>query len=251
MTTTVLVTRPLESSQPLVRALEQAGLGTRPVPTVSLAPVDPSIELRPALATLDATDWLVVTSTHGARVVCREFELLERDVRPRVAAIGASTARALAEGGLPVAAVAPLARAEALVAAMEARGPLMAGRVLLARSDAASADIPEALAAADADVRSVVAYHTVVGPESSRRSLRRALGDPLVRIAMFASGSAVNGAIALAGRDASRLRGLQAVTVGPATTTIAQRVGLTVAAEADRPDLESQVAAVLFVAGSA
>lgn len=248
MSAPVLVTRPVESALPLVRALREAGCGARTVPTVAQVPVDPTSALRPALAELGAADWLVVTSAYGAAVVARELKRSGRSAATRIAAIGRTTERALVERGLPVRALATEARPAALVAAMEAHGPLVGADVLLARSDAAADDVPEALAAAGATVRDIVAYRTVVAPASSRRPLVRALADPSTHIVVFASGSAVRGALVLAGPVAPRLRDLQAVTIGPSTSAAARHAGLRVAAEAARPDLEHLVVAVLQVA---
>jgi uroporphyrinogen-III synthase len=128
---------------------------------------------------------------------------------------------------------------------MEAHGPLAGRSVLVARSDAAADDIPKALSATGAFVREVVAYQTVEGPASSRRPLRRALVDPSTRVVVFTSGSAVRGAVALAGPARPRLRELRAVTIGPSTSAVARDAGLAVVEEARRPGLEQLVAAVL------
>jgi uroporphyrinogen-III synthase len=214
------------------------------VPTVAFEPVDPSLELRPALAALSPRDWLVVTSPRGARVVAPEVATLRRSHRPRLAVIGPATAQVLADAGLAVAAVAAEASTAALVAAVAGRADLGGRTVLVARSDAAGSDLPSALASLGTQVRSIVSYRMVIGPSSSRRPLQDALAAPALRVVHFASGSAVRGALALAGREASRLRELRLVTLGPATTTVAQQAGLEVCAEAVRPDVASQLAAV-------
>ena len=121
------------------------------------------------------------------------------------------------------------AHRRALVAAMAARGRLEGRHVLLARSDAAAHDLPDALTAAGASVRSSSTYRTVVGPASSRRPLVRALSDPSTRAVLFASGSAVRGALVLAGPGrgppgGAARRDHRAVDVG-----VAREAGLIVA----------------------
>src|SRR5438874_1039543 len=88
---------------------------------------------------------------------------------------------------------------------------------LLARADAAAADLPAALRAAGALVDEVAVYHTVVGPDSSRAGVAAALADPALAGAVFASGSAVRGLVRLGGEPARRL---PAVTIGPSTTAV-------------------------------
>ena len=248
MSAPVLVTRPFESAMPLVHALREAGCGADPC---RRSPWSPTTRHR-----LSALRWPGSERPTGswsrARMGPRWWPASWRD-RGRPPQRGSRPSAIQPSGpswgrGLPVRALAPEARPGALVAAMEAHGPLAGRHVLLARSDAAAHDLPEALVAAGATVRNVVAYRTVVGPASSRRPLVRTLADPSTRVVVFASGSAVRGAFLLAGPRASRLRELHAVTIGPSTSAAARHAGLTVAVEAGRPDVEHLVAAVLQVA---
>jgi uroporphyrinogen-III synthase len=242
VTATVLVTRPADSAGALLLRLHAAGLEPRLVPTVARQPMDPARGIRPALSRLAPDDWLVVTSATGADLAATEVLGLGRGRRPRIAVIGPATGQVLSDHGLSVAATASEPTAQALVAAMAAGGRLDGRHVLLARADAASRDLPDALTAAGAEVRAVATYRTVVGPASSRRPLRQALSDPATRAVLFASGSAVRGALVLAGPVAVRLEELRVVTIGPATTSVAREAGLVVAGEAARPDAAAQVA---------
>ncbi len=85
------------------------------VPLISIAdPDDGGAELRGALDDLAAFDWLVVTSSNGARRV-GEAAGIHRHVR--LAAVGPATAEALAAtAGRPVDLVATVPRAEGLLA---------------------------------------------------------------------------------------------------------------------------------------
>jgi uroporphyrinogen-III synthase len=70
-----------------------------------------------------------------------------------------------------------------------------------------------------------VAYEVVIGPESSRASLERALGDGLYA-AVFTSGSTVRGFARLIGDPALALAGARVVCIGPVTAEVARRAGL-------------------------
>jgi uroporphyrinogen-III synthase len=229
----LLCTRPEGERDPLVGRLRQLGYVVHAVPTVAteplpFAPPDPG-----------RFDWFVVTSAAGARA------LLDRLPHPRAAvlwaAVGPRTAAALAERGIAAAAVPEESRGVNVAGAIAAVAPLAGLRVLLARADAAAADLPAALRKAGALVEELAVYHTVAGPEASRAGVAAALADPRLAGAVFASGSAVRGLLRLGGEAARRL---PAVTIGPATSAVAREEGIRVAAEAASPGVEGLVAAV-------
>jgi uroporphyrinogen-III synthase len=156
--------------------------------------------------------------------------------------------------------VPPAATPHLLVEAMVQRAPLAGRGVLLARSDAADEILPDALARAGAQVRSVVAYRTIEGPPASLGPVRVALEDPDLGAIIVASGSAVRGLIALLddqpysseagpGRLLDRARAVPVVSIGPQTTAVARQHDLDVVAEADRPTVRRLVAATLGILG--
>lgn len=232
MTAVLLSTRPEGEHDPLVARLRGRGHRVHAVPTVAVEPMEFAV---PDLA---GRDWVVVTSAAGVA------SLLERASPAggaRWAAVGPRTAAALAARGIEAAAVPDESRGAAIAAAIARVEPLPGLRVLLARADAAGDDLPRALRAAGALVEDLAVYHTVVGPEASRGRLDRALADPDLEAAIFASGSAVRGLLRLAARDP---RGLAAITIGPVTSAVAREEGFRVAAEAGQPGVEALVAEV-------
>jgi uroporphyrinogen-III synthase len=191
---------------------------------------------------LDAFDWVVVTSAAGAGAL---LAAVRPSGRARWAAVGPRTVAALAAHGVAAAAVPDEGRGERIAAAIAAVQPLPGLRVLLARADAAAGDLPAALRAGGAGVAELAVYHTVVGPEASRAAVAAALADPALGAALFASGSAVRGLLALAPVDPRPLVSrLAAITIGPSTTRVAAAEGFQVAAEADRPGVDGLVRAV-------
>ena len=229
----VLSTRPEGDEDPLVARLHELGIRVLAVPTVLTEP----LPFEPP--DLGAYDWVVVTSTPGV------WHLLDRVGTPdrsvRWAAVGPRTAAALSERGVTVSAVPEVSRGASIAEAIAAAAPLPGLRVLLARADAAAADLPLRLRASGALVDELDVYRTVEGPEASRASLDLALADPDLAAVIFASGSAVRGLLRLADHD---VRSLPAVTIGPATSEVARREGFRVAAEAEKPSVEGMVAAV-------
>jgi uroporphyrinogen-III synthase len=220
----VLVTRPGGTADPLVGRLEQLGHRVHAVPTVALEPRELSLDLT-------RYDWVVMTS--AAAVPCLKGSL----AGPRWAAVGRPTAAALAERGVTVDAIPEQSNGAAIAAAIS---PVSGARVLLARADAASSDLPELLGGAGAIVEEVIAYHTVEGPETSREPLLEALVDPGLESILLASGSAARGLVKLAGA----VPGVPVVTIGPKTSAVARELGLTVRAEAVEATAEGLIEAL-------
>ena len=226
-------TRP-EADESEREAMGREGFRVLRVPTIAIGPAEPSGELNRVRAQIADYDWVVLTSKRGVAALFDGLEAPPSKVR--WAAVGATTAKALAERGVRVDCVPASARGDAIPSAMAKTGSLRGCRVLLARADAADKTLPKRLEEMGAHVDDVVAYRTIAGPGASRRALVEALSDSEVAAIMFASGSAVRGAVELAGPDAARVRALHAITIGPKTSGVARELGFQVAAEAATRD---------------
>ena len=225
----ILVTRPAESADDLAALLMDRGLHPVCVPTVAIDLDAHSPSLEAMLESLDGADWLVLTSANGARALTARLGDRRLPTGVRVAAVGPATADALRRGGV---AVDHVPDAYLTVAIAEGLGAIDGRRVVLARADAATPDLREALLARGARVEEVVAYRTLEGPATSRDALSAALADGLAGVA-FTSGSTVRGVIRLASAvDRGRLQALPAFCIGPVTADVARRSGFHVPATA-------------------
>ena len=266
----VVVTRPAGTDDPLAARLRAAGVTVHAVPTVVTVDVPPGGELDRAAAALDGYDWVVVTSAAGVTALVAALARAGRPGQrapgiPEFAAVGPATARALREAGFEVALEASDGSGAGLardLAREASRGSGLGGRrLLLPRASAASPDLPGLLRAAGAEVHEVVAYRTVEGPESSRPALVAALEDPGLAAVVVASGSAVRGLLRLAGGPGDDAAGLgdegpaagpilsaiPFVSIGPSTSAEVRRCGLRLAAEASAPTVEALAEATLRV----
>lgn len=235
---TVVVTRAKDRAVALVAALEEAGAAVFELPVVVTgAPVDGGAALRAALSRRQDLAWTVFTSPVAVQRTLAEL----RDARDlagiALAAVGPSTAEALAAHGLVADLVAEPADAEGLVAAMpQASGSAM--RVLYPCSESARAVVGPGLAAKGWDVEQVVAYRTVPIDSAGEDDLESASRADVVT---FTSPSTVSGFVGLmAGRH---LPGVVACT-GPVTAEAAVRAGLSVDVVADQPGVGGLVAAL-------
>lgn len=228
--TRILVTRPAQGADDLAALLAERGLEPVAVPTVAIDIESTAPAVDRMLATLDGADWLILTSANGARAVAARLANGVLSPGVRVAAVGPATATALSEAGIGVDHV-PVEFVTVAIA--DGLGPLSGRRVVLARTDAATPGLREALLARGADVEEVVAYRTIEGPATSRDRLRASIADGLAGIA-FTSGSTVRGLVRLASPvDRGRVRALPALCIGPLTAGAARGEGFHVPVVAD------------------
>lgn len=204
----VIVTRPREQAGPLVARLEELGLEVVECPLIEIEPFEDAVDIA-------GYEWVIVTSSNGARELARRAN----GSLPKVAAVGPGTAETLRELGVEPAFVPRVSSQDGLLEEF----PRPEGRILFAAAEGSRRRAIEAL---QADF--VPLYRTrLVTPE------RPPEGDVVV----LASGSAARSFAAL-GAD------VPAVTIGPQTTKVAQGLGLRVAAEAETHDLDGLVGAV-------
>ncbi|HEX7172669.1 MAG TPA: uroporphyrinogen-III synthase [Candidatus Limnocylindria bacterium] len=231
MSRTLLVTRPVHQAPELHALLRERGLATIGVPTVEIDRSAVDGRLNSMLDGLDGAAWLILTSANGADALADRLRATRRLIPPtvRVAAVGPATAETLRSAGIRVAHVPP---AFLTVAIADGLGDVRGQRVVLARAEAATPDLRDALDARGAIVEEVVAYRTIEGPATSRDLLPHALHAGLDGIT-FTSSSTVRGLMRLASTvDRLRIRAMPAFCIGPVTAGAARSAGFAVAAVA-------------------
>jgi uroporphyrinogen-III synthase len=202
----VVVTRPRVQAEPLAAALRERGFEPVLCPLIETVPIDDG----PVV--VDGYDWVIVTSATGAEELARRHlgDLL------RVAAVGAATAEALANDGIPVDFIPRDPSQEGLVAEL----PRPVGRILFVGAEGTGGLLQSEL---EADTRYVYRIRELQ-PES----------PPSGDLVLLASGSAAR-AWAKVGVD------LPAVSIGPRTTAVALAVGIAIVGEARTPTVQGLV----------
>jgi uroporphyrinogen-III synthase len=195
--------------------LARAGADVVHVPLIGIEVADDAGRaLAGALARLDAFEWLIVTSHHGAE---RVAAAAAAHPSVRLAAVGTRTAAVLAElAGRPVDVVPVRQTAADLVSALTGRG----GRALVAQADRAATALTDGLTDVGFVVEAVVAYRTISRTPTERERIAL-LGSDAVG---FASGSAVEAWVGTIGHEAPGV----VAAIGPTTAAVADRCGLKV-----------------------
>lgn len=218
--------------------LARAGADVVHVPLIEIDESEASAAtLAEAVGGLVDSDWVMVTSRHGAR---RVGSLAARHPQLRLAAVGRATASELAAAaGRPVEVVPVDQTAEALVAAMP---PVSRDgeAVLVAQGDRAEMIVADGLTDRGFEVRTVTVYvNRLRRPSASE--MRAALAADAVA---FASGSAAVAWVEAFGTEAPPV----VVAIGPSTKRVAQEAGLAVthvASEHSVAGLAAEITAVL------
>ncbi len=237
---TAVLTRARDASDGYVAALAALGLDVVALPVTRTAPAtdDAQARLARAAGRLGDYDAVVVASARAAAALLDAIgdpRRLAAPGAPAVWAVGAATARALAEGGV-VAAVPDQADARGLAAAM-----LRAGRprrVLAPRAAGGRDDGLAALIAAGVEVDAIDAYRTVAADADDPTLIAglTALARPDVAlVALFAPSQVAALDALLAGRGGIAALPWPRIAIGATTAAALTAVGAVVAAVAASP----------------
>ncbi len=221
----------------LAQALAELGAEVVAAPAIRIAPLADLEALRAALADLARYQWIVFTSQNTVHVVfdrLPDWGLAPRDLaRAAVAAIGPATADALARRGVTPSLVPERFVAEAVVAALAARGDLQGKRILLPRARGARDALPDGLRALGALVDVIPVYETVRETGDGSALAADILAGKIDAVT-FTSSSTVRHFIDIVGREAAASGRFAAAVIGPVTAATARELGLAVTIEAAR-----------------
>lgn len=229
----VLVTRPEPLHGPLWTALTSAGARAIPISLLRIESVD-APGLPTSAAAIAAYDRIAFTSSNGVAQFAACLDDAGRAAlaaHPRIAAVGPSTADALARIGALATSVAAEHRAEGLA---DALGDVCGERILWPRAAGARAVLADRLRAGGATVDDFVVYRTVAPGDLSHDVL------PPADVVTFTSPSGVSAFVEAFGIPAH----LRVACIGPVTADAAHAAGMDVHAVAARYTLNGLVDAI-------
>jgi uroporphyrinogen III methyltransferase/synthase len=234
----VFVTRAREQASALAAGLRERGAEVVETPSIRIKALPLSAA---ALGRICKAQWLVVTSTNGAEILCKGMLAKGRDMRSlsgvKIAAIGSSTASVLQSHGLHADLVPRSFVAEALVAALRRRegGRIKGQRIVLARAAEGREALPRLLKEAGAKVDEITLYQTLAEGAKGK------VGGPGDWVT-FSSSSTVD---SFDHRVDPRVKGsLLAFCMGPITAAAAKAHGYQVAAVSRRATIADFLKAI-------
>lgn len=245
----ILVTRPQERSGTISQKLRDAGAEVLELPAIAALPLQKHPEWNRITGHLEAYDYLAFTSPAGVRIFFDRLKQQKQDIRSlgtaRLAAVGAGTAKELADRGLVCELVPEIYDGEHLgILLGETAKP--GEHILIPRAKEGNQKLIEEIRKRTAaEVTDLPVYETVYREPVSQIPLRQELEQGKIHLAVFTSASTVKGfAAALPGLDVSQVH---AVCIGRQTQAEAQRLGMKTS-RADRAELDSLVSCCMEVA---
>jgi uroporphyrinogen-III synthase len=251
----IAVTRAREQSPELTGKLTALGAEVVELPLITISKEIDKETLHEVLSELGGYDWIVFTSANGVRFFFEEFHRIFDDIRSlgllRFAAVGDTTAKAIAEQHIKVECQPKVATGEALADDLIATGSLDSAKLLVITGNLNRDDLVKKLE----DARAIVDRMQVYKTEKTDLSAEPAATDFRARGAdaiLFASSSAVQsfvdqaGALKLAGDARRPLAG----SIGPQTSETMKKVGMPIDFEAKTPSLDALVEALVKKLGS-
>ena len=239
---TVVVTRARAQASGVAKTLQGLGAQVVELPSIRIEPLTGTDEARAAAKAIGDYDLICLTSPNGVKLLFEAIAAAGLDARAlagaTIAAIGPGTARALAAEGITADVIPERFVAEALAEVLE-DVEVDGKRVLIARAAEARDVLPDALRERGASV-DVVALYETVREAPGEKAIAAAQGADYVT---FTSSSTVkNLTEALGERFPAAAR---IVSIGPVTSETVREVGLEVAVEADRHDVDGLLSALL------
>jgi uroporphyrinogen III methyltransferase/synthase len=242
---TVAVTRSREQASELATLLGEAGARVIEFPLLRQAPPDDWGPIDAAFADPRSHDWIAFTSANAVRTCLGRLRDLGRDARAlagcRIAAVGAATARALADHGI-LADLVPASFNAAELAKELLRAAAGRPRILLPQADNAAPALRDALTAGGATVTAVTAYRNLAETPAIE------LSAEAVDAVTFASSNTAErftAAVGPGGLAALRANGCRWFAIGPETAATLQRLGLAPHVTATRADVAALAEAVI------
>ena len=232
----VLVTRPARAeADTWAVALSAVGASVVPYPTIEVRPPPSWEPLDRALSQVGRYDWIVFTSKTAVLFTASRMEggrFPIGSARPRVAAVGTETARALEKVGARVDLVPSDQRQDGLIDAFRSLGN--SARFLFPQALAGRDAFTQALRDQGCQVDVVAAYQTV--------PLDPLPPPPAFDVATFASPSALRAFVDTHGTRA--LANKTVAAIGPTTAAEAARQGLSPVV-AEEPNIDALIGAIV------
>jgi len=223
--------------------------GGRPIDfaTIRIKPLTESSDFLQVLSRISGYDWIIFTSANGVSIFFDCLKTLKKDARvfgaAKIAAIGTETAGKLNEFGIRADFVPSVFTGKELGRQLTGFTNLRGKKVLLLRSENASAELVEILERAGAEVGNVPVY-TNVTEKTECGGLRDKITKNEIDWITFASPSSVKGFFEQIPPDLINSSSARVASIGPVTSEALASLGVKVVAEATDHTIDGLLAAI-------
>ena len=229
----IIITRDRAQAPELAERFTALGAEVIECPVIEIQPLDFIVP------NLDPYDWTIFTSANGVRHFLDRLTDI-RQLKGRIAAVGASTKATIESYRLKVDRVPTEYVAEGIVEAF-AQDDLRGQRILMPRASVARDVVPDELKKLGAVVDVLDVYRNVVPDDAPRRAAEAFQTKP--DWVTFTSSSTVKNLLAV--MDRSKLAGVRLASIGPVTSDTLRKHGLSVDAEASPHTMDALVDAII------
>jgi len=223
--------------------------GGRPIDfaTIRIKPLTESSRFLQVLSGIAGYDWIIFTSANGVSVFFDCLKTLKKDARvfgsAKIAAIGSETAGKLNEFGIRADFVPNVFTGKELGRQLVGFANLQGKKVLLLRSENASAELTKVLERAGAEVENVPVYTNVTEKTDCGR-LKGKIAKNEIDWITFASPSSVKGFFEQIPPDLINSSSARIASIGPVTSEALASLGVKVVAEATEHTIDGLLAAI-------
>jgi uroporphyrinogen III methyltransferase/synthase len=216
--------------------------------TIRIKPLTGSNDFLRTLAQISQYDWIVFTSGNGVTKFFDALDNLGKDARVfssvKIAAIGGKTAERLSEFGIKADFVPVIFTSRELGKQLIGFTNLQNKKMLLLRSQLASNELVEILAAAGAQVDNVAVY-TALSAKSESGWLADGINKGAIDWLTFASPSSVDGFFEQFDSGAVNASNLKVASIGPVTSERLKDLGIKVDVTAKEHTLDGLLDAIV------
>jgi uroporphyrinogen III methyltransferase/synthase len=223
--------------------------GGRPIDfaTIRIKPLTETDEFLQILSGIAKYDWIIFTSANGASIFFDCLKNLKKDARvfgaAKIAAIGSETAGKLGEFGIRADFVPSVFTGRELGKQLAGFTSLHGKKVLLLRSENASAELVGILESAGAEVENMPVYANITEKTESGR-LRDKIAKGEIDWITFASPSSVKGFFEQIPPDVVSAGKARVASIGPVTSEALASLGVKIVAEAAEHTIDGLLAAI-------
>lgn len=238
----VLLTRPPIAPDPLEARLEELGANVVCHPVTRILPPPDTHRIREIAARLGEFSTLAFMSRHAV-AAAHEFFLQQAESVPAIAAIGTGTRDVLLGYGHEVRWVPEKSNSQSMAEMLieQVRSSGLAGPVLVLRADRGSDVLPKALTQAGVAFEELAVYQSKDIDRANPVTSRELYEGKFDWVTVTSSSIAKN----VARLFGDHLENTKVVSISPTTSSAATEVGLKVAAEATKYNVQGLVDAIL------